>query len=283
MQTQAAAEPERLYHYTNQTGLLGILESGELWATKVQYMNDSTEFQLALTIAEEQLKARMLGADESIVQLLMWCLNHLRNIAQVNICAVSFCKNPDLLSQWRGYSGNEVGFSIGFEAKVLSAFAKTKSCRIGPCIYNQGDRVKIINELIDGLLGAGQGANVSNYDHLPVAAAFERALIECGAFFKDSAFFEEDEWRLVTPVVTYRDGLFRFRSGKSMLVPYYVLDVSEGSWRDKILEVVVGPAPHPEPSAVAVAGLLIKNGVTSDGLIRNQQAVRPSHIPYRSW
>jgi hypothetical protein len=36
--------PNVLYHYTDQTGLLGILTSGELHATKVQYMNDSTEF-----------------------------------------------------------------------------------------------------------------------------------------------------------------------------------------------------------------------------------------------
>ena len=51
-----AALPSILYHYTGQTGLLGIVESAELWATKIQYMNDATEFGLALGMARQELE-----------------------------------------------------------------------------------------------------------------------------------------------------------------------------------------------------------------------------------
>jgi hypothetical protein len=40
---QEVKPPDPLYHYTTQAGLLSIIKTGELWATKVQYMNDSTK------------------------------------------------------------------------------------------------------------------------------------------------------------------------------------------------------------------------------------------------
>jgi hypothetical protein len=36
--------PPILYHYTSQDGLLGILDSKSIWASKVQYLNDEQEF-----------------------------------------------------------------------------------------------------------------------------------------------------------------------------------------------------------------------------------------------
>jgi hypothetical protein len=51
--------PVRSYHYTDQTGFFGILNSGELWATKVQYMNDATEFGLAVDLAKSRLEERI--------------------------------------------------------------------------------------------------------------------------------------------------------------------------------------------------------------------------------
>jgi hypothetical protein len=43
--------PDTLYHYTGPTGLVGIVQKEELWATKIQYMNDATEFGLAIRLA----------------------------------------------------------------------------------------------------------------------------------------------------------------------------------------------------------------------------------------
>ena len=48
--------PEILYHYTDQNGLLGIIERSEMWATKVQYMNDATEFGAVLDLACTRLE-----------------------------------------------------------------------------------------------------------------------------------------------------------------------------------------------------------------------------------
>jgi hypothetical protein len=122
--------PEQLYHYTDQTGLLGIVQSGELWATKVQYMNDATEFGLAVTLSRERLVEKLKGAENTKHQTtLNIILKRHHNIANINICAVSFCEERDLLSQWRGYTNSGGGVAIGFQSRALVAAAQ----KIGNC------------------------------------------------------------------------------------------------------------------------------------------------------
>jgi hypothetical protein len=60
--------PPDLYHYTDQNGLLGIMDSGNLWATKVQYLNDSKEFNLAVDMAKGKLNGRRTSAGVGVGQ-----------------------------------------------------------------------------------------------------------------------------------------------------------------------------------------------------------------------
>ncbi len=43
--------PAELFHYTGAEGVLGILESGVLRATRIDYLNDSAEYQAGLALA----------------------------------------------------------------------------------------------------------------------------------------------------------------------------------------------------------------------------------------
>ena len=56
MSENRTPEPERLYHYTNPKGLLGIAQSRVLWASNIRYLGDSSEYlhavQLALSVVE---------------------------------------------------------------------------------------------------------------------------------------------------------------------------------------------------------------------------------------
>ena len=47
--------PEILYHYTSQAGLIGMLHTKTIWASKIHYLNDSKEFALALKLARDEL------------------------------------------------------------------------------------------------------------------------------------------------------------------------------------------------------------------------------------
>jgi hypothetical protein len=275
-------------NYTDQSGLLGIIRTGELWATKVQYMNDSTGFAFSLNIARNVLETRLTQSDVSEdINLFKSILDyHLHRINMVNICVVSFCRHGDLLSQWRGYSGEGGGYSIGLSLAALSGLGK--DCRVGRCIYDKSDQSQIINEITEEMLGY-KSQFKSTVDSRTLGTAFETALMECGAFFKDIAFKDEDEWRLATKAQFYIDEKFCFRQGESMPRPYYILDIFKGSWKNKIDTIVVGPCPHPENSKSAVEGLLQRYSVTRDFLplltygLNPAPQVQLSVIPYRSW
>jgi Protein of unknown function (DUF2971) len=286
--------PEQLHHYTNQAGLLGIFQSGELWATKIQYMNDATEFEYAIGAAKTELWKRYSSIHFSVknwlpdsmekrqCDLLQWMTNHIDAISEANICSVSFCVDSDLLSQWRGYAGLGVGYSIGFYGSALLEIVQNNACVLTKCIYERELQTQIINELIDGALESAKVRwdNKSSTDdtHLAVGAAFERAILEYGAFFKDTSFSEEQEWRIITSPKHYNDVGFRFREGKSMLTPYFALKIHSGmSWTNKIASVTVGPCPHPKSARIAVQGLLIKV------IGYPPPPVSVSKIPYRSW
>ncbi len=272
--------PDQLYHYTGQEGLLNILESGELWATKVQYMNDTTEIRLAVELADSRLKERIkIIPDEGGRKLVKYIIDGLSGIAHVNICSVSFCKEPDLLSQWRGYS-SAGGVAIGFRSVDLKSVAWRDGSRLGHCIYVREDQIKIIEGMIDDLLqntGALKTPDSADYNQLK--GRFERALITFGAFFKDNSFFEEREWRLVTYITMYSDHRFCFKPGISMIIPYYKLQINNVSWKNEIAAVTIGPCPYPEISKLAIDGLLLKHGI-ADG---ESPISTLSRIPYRNW
>jgi hypothetical protein len=279
---QKQLPPDTLYHYTDQRGLLGIIENVELWATKVQYMNDATEFGRAVDLAKMRLRTR---ADNTKAQgdaeFLNTIIDNLDSISHTNICSVSFCRNPDLLSQWRGYSGSGGGYAIGFCSTALIEVADNNDCRLGRCIYDETTQITIIDELIDQIvLRSVMYKNAEPYDlELSSWQIFENSLIRLGAFFKDRSFAEEDEWRLVTNVKFYGNSAFCFRPGRSMLIPYYCLKMKDGSWKNQIAQVMVGPCPHPQSSQMAVRGLLVSYHATTGPV----PPVDISKIPYRSW
>ena len=42
--------PDILYHYTDQDGLLGIVSTGKMRATNIEYLNDQREYRHALAL-----------------------------------------------------------------------------------------------------------------------------------------------------------------------------------------------------------------------------------------
>lgn len=255
-------------------------DTGQLWATKVQYMNDSTEFRLAVELAKEVLAQRHSTADAKGQRLLHGIIERIGAIVNVNICSVSFCADPDLLSQWRGYSGDDGGFSIGFRSKPLLEIAHRDGGRLGYCIYNEEEQAYVINGMIDDALQTvAKLDNPLPIDFLRFAADFDRVLMKYGVFFKHHSFHEEQEWRLVTYITAYLNKKFCFRPGKSILLPYYRIPLRLDAWKDEIAAVTVGPCPHPDLAKMAVEGLLMKHCIMEG----ENSIVTPSIIPYRNW
>jgi hypothetical protein len=300
--------PERLFHYTTQSGLLGILDSGAVWATKVQYLNDSTEFGLALATAKTRLESRInackkTGGSDVGVDVLRVIMNNLHGITNSNVCAVSFCQDGDLLSQWRGYG---LGYSIGFRTNVLAKKAAIFDCRLYRCIYDESTQIKIVDELIDSAMQvaremvAHSGQEHRSSSVLGCAARFERSVVKYGACFKHGTFKEENEWRIITAPVSFTDKNLKFREGVSTIVPHYILrlvdridvkgTIINGAWFGIIDRLVIGPSPHPQLSEQSMLGLIMKyfisdprDAVRVDYHERLRSYLVHSAIPFRNW
>lgn len=277
------APPEVLYHYTGQSGLLGIVENAELWCTKVQYMNDAAEFGRALDMARDRLNALIAAIPDGDAGTSRRIACHafrksLAGLEEINLFAACFCEDGDLLSQWRGYAGGGQGYAIGFNSEMLRQATNDKGFKFGKCIYDPDVQQKIVEQAIqhclDDELAVPSRTNWGG--HGPLADI----LFRCGVFFKEPSFAEEKEWRLVSPTVVFRDESLAFRSGRSMITPYYRLPILKGGALP-VVHVIVGPCPHMQLSKWSVTALLMRNGVK--GPLYGQQVAFGSRVPFRDW
>ena len=86
-----------LYHYTTQSGLLGILREKEIWATHTQYLNDSKEYRHATELIGLIIDQRIESASKN--SQLIWddMAQGIREIESMNVCVCSFSEERDSL------------------------------------------------------------------------------------------------------------------------------------------------------------------------------------------
>lgn len=117
----ASTEPERVYHYTDTAGLLGIVRDKCLWASDVWSMNDAREALYGLDVIERALDSLDLPPGPR-VEIRSRALSLLRTIRVQEDFSRSYIAclsiDGDDLSQWRAY-GRPRGFSIGFDTAAL--------------------------------------------------------------------------------------------------------------------------------------------------------------------
>lgn len=119
-----------LYHYTNDGGLAGIVESGRLWFSDIFALNDPSELRHGLSIAIELLKSRVTTARPEVATFASMFERFdldagIEAAGHFFICC--FSGDGDDLGQWRAYADNGQGFALGFDTGLLEdAFAKQK-------------------------------------------------------------------------------------------------------------------------------------------------------------
>lgn len=280
----SAKYPEVLYHYTNQSGLLGILSTQKIWATQINYLNDTKEFWHAFEIAEKALAARVQTTSEPAQRDALNTLQEgLELLTNNEIFISSFSEAQDSLSQWRGYVGSQPGFAIGFNFKQLRQIAHGLGAVLEPCIYGPGDQTTLIARLIESAV-VGSIRDIRAFLHpehrtLTVLGSgeFSEKLTEVAPLIKDQAFREEREWRVVYKTRT--GGLpVKYRPGNSMLLPFVELALLQNGFLSCIEEIVVGPCAHPKPAEHALEGLL---RVTKLG--QPVPRIVVSRAPFRYW
>lgn len=204
-----------LYHYTTQTGLLGIIRARQIWMTHTQYLNDRREFLHAVDLVRgeiQRLIGEQNGRPREASTTRMEALNKMRGAVSsspehINVCVCSFSEDSDSLSQWRAYGGSS-GFAIGFSPGVLGAAVEKHGFFLAQCIYDPEAQRHVVSALVEEVLD----------EHLAGNAVFEDAesneifwktggnllpyLYRYAPMLKDQAFEEEREWRIISRPIT---------------------------------------------------------------------------------
>ena len=303
---------KRLYHYTNTEGLFGIISTGELWASEVSYLNDKSENFYSRKVSERTIKKLSNDENDKLLRRFLDVLAHLlgsyRNLPEPDsdsiytndykshdTYVVSLCEKRDLLSQWRGYSGNGSGHSIGLDVERLNN--NLQGYHLVPIIYEPALQHDIAENVVMKSLKYLRKRDFSVFDGMSLseeAVVLNIALwtVEnldfLGLRFKDESFIEENEWRLIeriprtvrlgsglpaktSPSAIYRNDrpLINFRTRGSQLVPYATFrlrsarEVAIGFQDDKnpITDITVGPGNDFEKARYAINHLFAYCGL----------------------
>ena len=330
----SAKHPE-LFHYTTLSALKGILETNTLWATQATHLNDSSEVTilwrkleeicinyLEVFISdylqsrpEEREKFEALGGaikfakqDGSMIVEVMHDLLFgdgttpgmgMPFIVSFATHNNEYHRRHGMLSQWRGYGGDDT-VAIIFDSEKLEDLLEFEvrrfeylSCLIADAIYYRDDMnlvktfPRLFAELSDFLRqiigGWGEHDEILQND----LSRLTSELMPAVGRLKHWAFHEENECRVITGVPDklfrdkfeqhgHREVLFKnvyYRSGVFGSIPYIRLfeDFNEPL---PITRVLVGPSINQRANVQRVYELL-------DGLARNTMIkAQYSNIPY---
>lgn len=286
-------KPERpLYHYTTQTGVLGIIKDRQIWATHTQYLNDRREFLHAVDLVRVEIQ-RLLNEQNprpgEASATRTEALNRMHNALSlspehINVCVCSFSEDSDSLSQWRAYGGSS-GFAIGFSGEVLGAAVEKQGCFLAQCIYDPADQLDVVRALVDEVLDEHLSKKPITEDRESDEVFWETGgsllpyLYRYAPMLKDQSFEEEREWRIISrPIFAHS---LDYREGRSLIVPYYRLPLWEDGKKTLIHEIIVGPTRDGERSMRSVSRLIKGRDVVKQGRISTP--IKVSQVPYRDW
>ncbi len=232
--------PPEIYHYTDATGLAGILHSKRIWASDVLFLNDRSELMYAEGIIKSVLRSMSGTVPRKLLDMLSNKVRFLGEDRDFHLYATCFCTERNLLSQWRGY-GRSGGFALQVDPFVLIKAAKKVARGPGSVAgfvkieYVAEAQRRIARSLIDSF--ANDMGNVRKQHE-------DRILSECISYlgaamvrFKHPAFRQENEWRLVIRREA-RTAEFGTRDG--LLVPYLAIPFPKIA----LLRLMVGPSTH---------------------------------------
>jgi hypothetical protein len=305
-----------IYHYTGQSGLLGILKDRQIWASHLRFLNDTQEYYAGRSFLERVVAVmRATGqADEQASEMVEKLLT---NLDGHDIYTASFADEDaaDSLDLWRGYARTVPGYSLGFvseslrEALVTTVTNRPRLSLLGRVHYipGLGEQYRVEQPLLglavslkDVILELKKTDihNLTSKDKVLEQFVLEvytasrgYARIEMMMAFllpllKHEGFANEREYRLVHVRVSDKGNEHRkdigFHPGQSSIVPHVTISLPGEDLA--IQRIVVGPCPDPSWAVRAVEMLLERHSIK---VRRNDDdigvKVVPSKIPYRNW
>jgi hypothetical protein len=250
--------PTTVFHYTNDVGLRGILETGRLWLSDIFSLNDPSELRHGISRAVSILMDKAgSGPRETKVFADDFATFLDRGVEiSAHFFVLSFSSDGDDLGQWRAYSDNGRGYALEFDGKALEeAFIKASGVRIPNnstfrVNYDDDDVLADIHRrIIDGMFNLISLPRGKRMDDASIKAYMTDLLsklsmhiLTAALFFKHKAYKNEQEFRFLKLFrydVPPPDVKRRYRS-------YELVKYQEFDWRNvdagALKRIIVGPA-----------------------------------------
>jgi hypothetical protein len=104
--------PAVVYHYTNDAGLRGILETGRLWLSDIFSLNDPSELRHGISSAVNILESKAKdGPQAAKVFAKNFATLDVGVERSAHFFVLSFSSDGDDLGQWRAYADNGRGYA----------------------------------------------------------------------------------------------------------------------------------------------------------------------------
>ena len=280
--------PERLFHFTDADGSIGILTGQVFWASLSTALNDASEERYTLDLAMDLVRRKKVGGGQFSKALLKY-LDDPTLIPAFAIKArafiVSFCSDADSAPQWLHYGRQGNGLALCFDGKQLSA---TKHCDLVPIVYDTVQQTAYLSSLIR----TARSRIARDIKNVP--QPFAKVLIDAGAHLvaqsiriivaaqlKAPAFRPENEWRLVTlefdsnqlpESLRSKVNTIFYRSRNHRVVPYLKIPVPVPS---PLVNIVLGHSNPMEDNEPALRLLWERTINGTPQILRSGVTVRP--------
>jgi hypothetical protein len=288
--------PPLLHHYTSLDSAINIIQNKEIRLFHCEFLNDSTEINLAIILINETI-ARVINraanqtyhraseqffkqvetqyyAKSSLYDAFVFCMSE-GDTANL--------QGQDELSSWRAYGRDGRGICLSYDSTQLALYANGGTgLRLSRVIYNPGLQQRILEEILD----EGYKMYSSSNNPQDSVAATVAAFIFMMPVLKHKAFEEEREWRFIF-LPENQDpstSTMKFHVRNDLIVPYHTMQHA----LDPPINPHVDPSkPHinrtPQVSEIMIgpSGHQKLNGKSLE-FLRGNAVLRFSAIPYRS-
>ena len=260
---------KKLYHYTNKEGLLGIAEKSQIWATHILFLNDRTEFYLALDKIKSVLirmsKKLKYKAKIDVRRAITFYLED--DIEKEDAYIFSFSEEYDNLNMWVKYTDMTPGFCLSFDPALLSQeILKNNHVKISHVLYNKSEQENELKKIINEAEIITDQNPGDTPDDTFTCNLYNRFL-EIAPFIKHESFQDEKEWRIV---IRTKRADTKLRSKGSVFIPYYTLKMCENIIND----ITIGPGGSGEYVKQSVDFLCSRH-------LKNIIKPQNSKVPYR--
>ncbi len=267
-------DEKQLFHYTDLNGLRGILKERGLWLSHISTLNDPLELKYGQELILKELDKKIVEeSDNNLREFYNSIKISVGSFGKVmhQVFIACFCESENLLSQWRAYSNNGGGFSLGFEIcdnSLINYDTDDLDNGYKPLfrkvIYKPSEQKKLIDEYLEsilegyrnGIIGKVSGAVDEQYHSAVMGGQASNIFLDLILSFKNPAFSQEEEWRLINVILDhYEPEKLKFRENNYGLIPYrqsYLYIKKDESSVFPLKSIILGPSLDQESQKSAI-------------------------------